>query len=765
MAGPLLLLHGITSRSFTPRAGRIRVDVYNAGGTQLNYGAITTVLGFEYTLELDAIGSFTAEFPAADEKVGYLAIGYELRFYREGEGLVFRGLIDRIESAVRGDERVARVAGSSIARQLVWANTLLAKEYSGAALSSVVSAAGSGLLVGTGWTAGSLDVPVTTLLARYDGVSVWRALQDVAEKFRLHLREDPLNKQVDVGAFGTSSGLTLQNVGQARPEIGENTTLFPIAGELQVTSEAAELWNRVIVLGGGEGINQLTLRYSSRASPYTIQSATGPDGQTYYYLEDATSVAAYGARTKVLVFKDAVPLALSAAGLQAAANALYDVGATWLQRHKDPPTEYAASVLGLRHIASGTPAFEVGQKIRLVYHGVTQDQDGTRRAWLTVDASVWVLGFTRSFRADGSDDWRLKLSTVDRVVSDDLTQVAEALEDLDSIKVATRPFTLERPYRLERTSIQSPGSPATNNAKLLVKFDANIGNLHYAKLAMYVRALRSNVATTTDESAHQHIVANFGNANTSTTGSPSATTTVVTSASASGTATAITGLSTASVASSGHSHGLAAHIHTYDPTLGTAPQNTGASNPNTGDANVSTTTVVTGSSSTASVVTGISTSTASVGSSTHTHSTTTRTVALSFVNSGGSTVSGSVDVIPVSLPGVFNGSSWLTQTLGTGGAHSHGLTYGIFADPSPPGTPAVSLYINGVDRSAALGGPWSTYDTEIAVDVTAYLQTATGVTGQPLQQVNTLEFRCGSGAVDVEAELRALITMWSLVPV
>lgn len=79
---------------------------------------------------------------------------------------------------------------------------------------------------------------------------------------------------------------------------------------------------------------------SNRSSPYAISSATGPDGRTYYYLEDAAAVSAYGRRERVLSVKDAIPLANSAAGFQAAANALYDVTATFLERAAAPLESY-----------------------------------------------------------------------------------------------------------------------------------------------------------------------------------------------------------------------------------------------------------------------------------------------------------------------------------------------------------------------------------------------------------------------------------------
>lgn len=762
---------------------RLRVDVYNASGTKLNYGGLTNVLAFDYKLELDRIGSFTLDLPADDEKATYLSAGYELRIHRENEGLVFRGYVDRIEAVANGSGYVCRVTGSSIARALTWANTLLARQYSGSTLATVAAA-----LVGlaSGWNTGTLGVPATTVLARFDGASAWDALAKVAQLFQYHVREDPLNKEVDVDAFGTSSGITFQNVAQVTPLLANNRALFPIA-DIARQNEAEELWNSVVMLGGGEGINQLTLRYSNRSSPYTISSAAGPDGQTYYYLEDATSVAAYGRRTKVVVVKEAVPLANSAAGIQAAANALYDVGVTWLQRHKDPQTTYTVTPVGLKHISSGSPICQVGDKVRVVYHGITKDRDGTVRGWLTVDASLWIMAIERSFDAAGSDQWKVTVATTDRQEEDDTAKVAAALNSIEALKVAVKPYTYNEVHVLPRTSLSSA---VASYARLNVKWDANVGYLHKSNLTFQIRALRSNVLVTASESAHQHVIGTTLGTTSSTMSAdatgPTGSTSVVT-ALGSPTTTSVVATLTAvtNVQGPNHTHSLNGHthsisagaavLHNHVETGGTTNNNTaGASDvPNAGNAN---TTVAGGGTSsadnkslasstpasTANAVTGYSPTTGNVASTSHTHSHvhshTLQRYNVAVDNPSPST--GTVDV----QASVSGHALWMTTVDGIS-AHSHALSFGVYVDPSPPGSPAVQVWINSTNRTVALGGPWSTFDTDISLDVTQYLQNATGVTGQPLQQTNTVEFRSGSGAVDVEATLRTLVTATSLVPV
>lgn len=94
--------------------------------------------------------------------------------------------------------------------------------------------------------------------------------------------------------------------------------------------------------------------------------------------------------------------------------------------------------------------------------------------------------------------------------------------------------------------------------------------------------------------------------------------------------------------------------------------------------------------------------------------------------------------------------------------HTHTMTatYGIYQDGSHPTT--ISLYIDGVNRSAALGGPWAggggAADID-ELDITAYLVEAAG----GLRQRHTLEFRCASGQGEIEAEVDMLVTVQAIV--
>jgi hypothetical protein len=736
---------------------RLRVDVYSAAGARLGGGPLRDILGAEYRVALDELGSFSLDLPAEDERAGVVTQGCVLWLYVQDEGLVFRGIVDRRRIGVRADgSTVVTVEGSSLGRQLAWANTKLGLAFQGTTLANTVGDDGTAgtLLHGTGWAPGTVDAPATTLLSRFDGLSIWAALAKVAEIFRLHVREDSITlsggspvSQVDVSAFGASSGIVLKNITSASPNLRENPNLYPVAG-VEVDEDGGDLWNSVIPLGAGEGVNKLDLQYATRASPYAVSSAAGPDGRTYYYLEDAASVASYGRRQRVLSVKEAIPLANSLAGFQAAANALYDVAATELVRGKDPLIVYSVDTVGLTHVAAGSPRFQPGDKVRLQYHGVATDRDGGARAWLTVDQQLWLLGFTRRFAADGSDQWTLDLATVDRQPADPGAKVADAFEDLFALQVAVRPYTYRENHSMTRQSITS-GKTAT----LVAKFDGNVNRLHQAKLTFKVQALRSNVTTIANDGG-QVPTSSSGGAQTSSGGSSHTHSVSGQTATADGnhrhklfrySDTQYSGDSTGASSATNSGNQLADHTHTETGTQ------TGVESVDHQHNIAHTHTQIVRRQYVAADSGGtelpVYLAMAALGADVYTHgASATHTHSVSATTSGAETSHTHT---------VTNHTHTVTIA-----AHNHALQYGIY-DASAPVNPAITLNINGTDRTAALGGPWNTVGSEVELDVSAYLVDANG---QVLRQSNTLTF--GAGVLcDVEATLRSLVTASSLIPV
>ena len=195
---------------------RLALDVYDASGNRLGSGPIVNIVSAEYTGRLDEIGTWTVSVDATELNAAELTRGREVWIRREGEGLLFRGIIDVPDATVGdADDRILTVSGQSVAEQLIWKNTLLGRTFSG----DTMAAATNDLLTGTGWTAGTVDTG-TLVSARFDGVTIWAALREIAQIQDWHLREDNLNRTVSLTAAGGASGLVIRQVEHPDVDLG-----------------------------------------------------------------------------------------------------------------------------------------------------------------------------------------------------------------------------------------------------------------------------------------------------------------------------------------------------------------------------------------------------------------------------------------------------------------------------------------------------------------------------------------------------------------
>lgn len=723
--------------------GRILAEVYDTAGNLLDDGPFADVISGEYTQELDRIGSFALTVPADHERASIFQQRYEVRLYREGEGLVFKGIIGRANIDATAESPVLVVQGSSIARRLVFKSTGRGRAYTAETLAAVVA----DLLSGTGLAAGTVDTLSYALTGRADSATRWAALEGFAKQARVHLREDVLDEEIDVSELGADSGITLLNVEAVSSEaLASNSSVIAVAG-VKVDESSEDLWNRLYPLGAGEGNNALDLGPSDRTSPYTIQSEVGPDGRTQYYIEDAASVAAYGLSERWVNVKEAIPLSNDAGAFTAAANALYDVAAGALQVLSEPRTEYAVKVPGLRHLeADGSYRFEVGDKMRLFYRGLAHRSDGAA-VWLDVNALLWVMGYTRRFRADGGDDWELKVANLDRQNRDIGDRIAEIQADVRALSVSPKPYNYERSSGPYRDSVNA-SYPLDFN----VRWDDGTFMLHRSELTFRVKGVRANA-----------------------TGAASGGTTVpTTSSGGGGTSSADTShthsVSGQTAASSG------AHRHTMFLSGSDATSSSIYSQNANATHNHSSATT-----DGADGLVGVHAHTVSGGTSTENASHQHQIGSDAMIARNASTLAELrfyvFGVNPDSLQfATYDAATDHTHTVSAttsgGGSshthtlaahthtvtipnHTHTLSYGIYQEATP-GSPSIGVVINGTDRTSALGGPWNTGQT---LDITPYL--TTGGLGQPLRQDNTVRLTAAV-LCDIEVEVHSMATSTSI---
>jgi hypothetical protein len=586
------------------------------------------------------------------------------------------------------------VTGQNYLKELVDANTLLNLTYEDEVCETAVEDL-LGLAERT-WSLDAIDGSLPNVTARFDGASVWSALMKLAEIENKHVRQVPATRGIEFGAFGSASGIRLVNA----EDVGDASILdvnTALVKTIRREEEAENVVNRIIPVGAGEGNNLFTMQWSTRTTPYSIQTMTGPGGETLYYIEDSTSVAAYDRVTKVMSFKDISPVGNSPTAFENASNALYDLAVRAMELYKDPLVTYDVKAVHVR------PTLKVGDTIRLIFTGWVEEADGVR-AWLTVDEDLIVLEKTRTFDADNLETTDLVLSTLHRYRMTDQEIVIGALETLQAFKTAVKFYTFETFHGTVRDSIQTAGSFWFDYS---VQFDDNVSRLLKTVLSVKKEPLKSN---TKDAASGGTPTADAGGGSTFGGGDHSHTVNQGPS-----TTNAFTGVS---------------HFHQVSNNTGqTSDPGWTARIVELGDpAGTFPTGIYVQTEDTAHWYTDNRYGTIgdiSAAASNHTHSTVTTTDHEHTISAHQHTIS----------------------------PHTHALVYGIF-EASTPTTPAFRVYINGTDRTAALGGTWN---NDFELDITQYLVDADG---HPLRQDNTVQIRKASSSpdyVDVIVQARSLV--------
>lgn len=98
-------------------------------------------------------------------------------------------------------------------------------------------------------------------------------------------------------------------------------------------------------------------------------------------------------------------------------------------------------------------------------------------------------------------------------------------------------------------------------------------------------------------------------------------------------------------------------------------------------------------------------------------------------------------------------------TFDTSGTHTHTPTYDVFSDTTYP--QVISVTIDGVDQTVALGGTWAPANSqvEIEVDITDILVNAAG----GLRQNHSVVFSCTTGKGKIEFEVDMLVTIQAVL--
>ena len=661
-----------------------RIDIEDASGNKIGDGPITTAISLTQQISLDKIGGIDISIPATEYRTQYLTAGRYVHVYHDAEGDLGTYLVRERQVSDSGDP-VLVVACDDLLVEMTRTSVHFHRSWSNEPVEDVIDDL---IALMTGWSTGTIESGIGNTTLTAEGESVFRILDELRDRWGRHFRLSG-TRTLDFGAFGTSSGLRLVNREAIPREAHDNVNVAYITS-IEMTEESDEVWNTVIPLGGGEGLAQLTIANAQAGiGDYTKQVGTNDDGTSYYYIQDATSVASYGTREKILVFPQIRPVTNSSTAIQYAANALQLSAEAYLKRHLVPKTTYAVRMVGVQSLPS------VGDKVHLRYKGLVNAKVGTMSVpftYLDIDTDFYVMDVNRTLGV-GQREITLNIAEVAHRRTTDADTISEMVHDLQVLKTHVRPgpaYASVGPY-LRRLD-------SSHDAEFTIRIKEEVLDLVYCKLRFRTGPLRSSVTS---------VAAGGGTTQTSSSGGGS----TQTSSASSSSTTASGGSSTQTSTSTGgpsyqHSHNIGLSSGTSGNTVYYYAGSFYTSGGGT-------------------IVSGVSWADLSV----HSHD----------VN------------IPPHVHGMDHTHTVTipphTHTV-TIPPHTHGMSYGIYQDTQYPGS--VTVEIDGTDRTATLGGPWGTTSTsvEVEVEISDYLKDA----GLQQNHRIVFGCAAGQGEIEVEAD-------------
>lgn len=409
---------------------RLWVDVYTHNDVFL--GTVYDALSAQVTEVLDAAGTINLVYsPSSQKAVTLLAQENRVRIWTENSGrqmLFGSGAIRDILIDATDTSRFT-ASGPDSLDALTRKSVLLGRIYSAETIINIVSDLVS--LV-TGWTSTVTDTGSQT--ARFDGVSVLKALLRVAQEKGLHLRLGETVNSVEVGAFGDDNRITALKPNTLAPEIMGRTDIVLI-DHIQRKVNSREVINWIIPQGGGQGTAAVTLADSS----HTLNTITLPDDREMPYLSDPDSIEAYGQNEKIVAFQNIAPIENTSVAKIAAADALYDAAVAWLDRNSEPLITFNLTL----KLCNAT--IRVGDQIRVKYKGIVEIETG-QFTWMSINDLFWVNKVSKKI-ADSGISWSVEVASIDRTENDAATIVVNAIEAAEARNVNVEPKPLAFSYQ------------------------------------------------------------------------------------------------------------------------------------------------------------------------------------------------------------------------------------------------------------------------------------------------------------------------------
>lgn len=410
----------------TVTANEFLVDVYSAAGVKLNPHT-QAVSGVRITGRVSQIGELEFTVPAAVAEQLGSARGLRYKLFHGTMGLL--GTYRHYDMTTDASQQTSTIKAYNSLVDLASEVFAFARSYVTATFASIATS----ILGYAGWTA--------TYEAGFDSSQLIPSMEFQGETY---LRALDVMRQYVRGFFRLESDTVIQFGGY-----NATTPVFRLYGPafgasdsggdyaaiqtLQRIRQGSSVVNRIYAFGAGVGETQIDLRHSNRTTPYTIQNVTLHGGEVAYYIEDAASIALYGRVDRVMNITEVRPITNSAADLQNAGNAVYDLATAYLLKSRSEQEIYSLSCVGLPW------SVKEGSLIRVDYRGVVTLEDGDT-TWIDlVNQKFFITQIVWDFGGAGQPVAQLTISRNGEEVLGTTEVFSSLISDVGSLKLRVQP--------------------------------------------------------------------------------------------------------------------------------------------------------------------------------------------------------------------------------------------------------------------------------------------------------------------------------------
>lgn len=414
---------------------RLWMDVWNATYTnKLGDGPIF-LKSASFSRALDETGDGAAEMMDIDPRVVDLLDDRRIcEIWVHETGFPKRRLgafIIEKDTATDTQSSSTSISGRSVMVALKNKITLPGLSYNAETVEAVVE----DLAELAGWTASvEAEVGSEFISVPFNGDSVLRALQVVAETMGVHLRASSNTNEIEFGAFGDLSDAYIDVTIGDGGEIHTHSDSLLLLERISILRESSQIFNWALAFPGGEGDANDYMGLSTRSFVDEISQ----NGRTHYIIKNDASIAEYGQIERRVDAKRMTPVDITDSAIVAAANAAADAIKAKLDRMAFPQEVLSITARNVRKTVN------VGDKIYIRYRGIV-DKNGIPYRYRDIDGEFWVMRASEQVGAGGIT-LTLEVSNIDRYQADAAGLVVGMVDAIQVQKVSVQPYPTTYPW-------------------------------------------------------------------------------------------------------------------------------------------------------------------------------------------------------------------------------------------------------------------------------------------------------------------------------